>query len=427
MEKQAVHHNTYSLINRRNEALYYLSFIVWPFGVLLAALRNWDRPWSKNVFWLFCIYFGFTFIIAKEGGADSDRYAQLFIQYAHSDMNLTKLWSSFYSVAANFVDIASPLITFLVSRVTDSPKILFTVFALIFGYFHSRNIWYVLGQINGEITAIILLFTLTFALFNPIWNINGFRMWIAAQIFLFGTLPYLLERNSKKLFWSVSSVLFHFSFLLPVSILLLFIFLKNRINIYIGFFVLSSFIKEINLQSVQSALSFLPDIFQQRVTAYTNLDYAESLKVASQSLNWYIPFSYLGIRWITYIMTLFIYFFCRKFLKSRQELMTLFCFSLLLYGFANIYSLVPSGGRFLIVADTFMFAFFIIFISISPKIRGLGLITVLSIPMLLLFCIVTIRSGMDFYGLTTIIGNPIYATFYSDTVPLIEGIKKLFQ
>jgi len=106
--------------------------------------------------------------------------------------------------------------------------------------------------------------------------------------------------------------------------------------------------------------------------------------------------------------------------------MTLFCYSLLLYGFANIFSLVPSGGRFIILANTFMFAFFIIFITTFPKIRGLLLIKVLSIPLLLLFCIVEIREGTDFFGLMTIFGNPFLAALYTDTVPLIMGIKRLF-
>ena len=426
MEEQVLQNNSYESISRRNEAFHYLSFIVWPFGVLMATFRNWDRPWAKNILWMFCIFFGFTFIIAKEGGADSDRYAKLFLQYAHSDISLSKLWNALYSVGSNYVDIASPIITFFVSFLTDNPNILFAVFGLIFGYFYSRNIWYILNQLDGKMTAIVFLYVLTFALLNPIWNINGFRMWTAAQIFLFGTLPYLLEGNIKRLLWSGFSVFFHFSFLFPLSILLLFIFLKNRIHIYMIFFIITTFIKEINLQWVQSTLSFLPDIFQQRITVYTNLDYAQSLKLANQSLNWYVPFSSTAIRWVTYIMILFIYIFCKEFLKDRQKLMTLLCYSLLLFGFTNIYSLIPSGGRFLTVVYTFMFAFFIIIISGSHKIKGLDLIKTLSIPLLILYCIVAIRSGMDFYGLKTIFSNPIFAAFNTDTVPLIEGIKKFF-
>ncbi len=429
MEEKAIKYKEYQINDKRNEALYYIGFFVWPFMTLLASLRHWEKPWSKNILWIFCIFFGFTFIIAQgpDAAADSSRHAELLAQYANADMSAKDLFKSMYSESSSYVDIVQPLITFLVSRVTKNPTILFTIFGFIFGYFYSRNIWYVLGQIKGKITTIVLLFILTFVLINPIWNINGFRMWTAAQIFLYGTLPYLLEGNKKKLFWSAASVFFHFSFLYPIVVLFLFLVIKNRITICLGFFIITSFIKEIDLQAVGSALSFLPGVFQQRISGYTNLEYAESIRNVQQSLNWYLPLSLKAIEWLTYVITLYIYFFCKQFLKDRPELMTLLCYSLLLYGFSNIFSLVPSGGRFITVANTFMVAFFIIFFSSYPKIKGMTLIKLISIPALLLFCIVAIRTGMDFYGIMTVFGNPLYAALNPDSVPLITGIKRILM
>jgi hypothetical protein len=426
MVEEPIEDETLVSADRRTEAFYYLSFIFWPLGTMVASLKRWNSPWSKNVFWLFCIFFGFTFIISKEGGADSARYAQSLIQYSQSDLDLRHLLNSFYSESSGSIDIASPLITFLVSRITHNPNILFTVFGLIFGYFFSRNIWYVLNRIDGNFSILILLYFITFALINPIWNINGFRMWTAAQIFLYGTIPYIMEGSYKKLPWLCVSVLFHFSFMFTGAILVLFVFLKNKLTIYLFFFIVTSFIKELNLESVQSALSFLPDIFQSRVSSYTNLDYAESINRAVQSDNWYLHFASKGIGWVTYVLVLVIYIFCREFLKNRHDLMTLFCFSILLYGFSSIFSKIPSGGRFISVSLTFMFTFFTIFFSEVPKMKGLLLIKSIIAPLLLLYIIVRIREGMDFFGLVTIIGNPIFAVLHSDTVPLIDGIKSLF-
>jgi hypothetical protein len=368
-----------------------------------------------------------TFIIGKDDGPDSYYYATLFARYTQSDLGIRELWSSFYSESSNFVDIASPLITFLVSRISRNPQMLFTVFGLIFGYFYSRNIWYVLDRINGKITAIALLFIMTFILVNPIWNICNFRYWAAAQIFLFGTLPYLIEGNRKRLIWAGVSVLFHFSFLFSLGIFLVFFFLKNRTSLYLVFFLLTSFIKELNLQSVQYLFSFLPGVFQSRVSGYTNLDYAETLSNLWQSNNWYLVLSSQVIRWGVYIIVLFIYIRGRKLLKNRNDLLTLFSYSLLLYGCSNVFSLVPSGSRFLMVSNSFMFAFIILFTTSYLEIRGLNLILALSAPLLLLFCIVTIRTGMDFYGLLTVFGNPFLRFFNSDADPLIEGVKKLIS
>jgi len=427
MENKIAQEKIYGFSHIHKEGFsYYLSFFIWPFGVTLAALRHWKSPWSKNVFWLFCIFFGFAFIIAEEGGADSDRYARLFIQYAHSHLNIGELFDSFYKSGSNYLDIASPLLTYLVSRFTVNPSVLFAVFGLIFGYFYSRNIWYILERLDRKITGIIFIYIITFILLNPIWNINGFRMWTAAQIFLFGALPYLLEGNRKRLLWAGFSIFFHFSFFYPFGILMLYILLRNRLNIYMGFFIVTAFIKEIDLIQVRSALMFLPEIFHRKIINYTNPQYAELIDELHQIYNsWYFTLSDDGLRWVIYLLAIFVFVFGRNILKEKKGLTKLFCFSLLLYGFANLSSLVPGGARFITIASTFMFAFFIMLFNAYPEMKGLLLVLILSMPFIFLFCAVNIRAGMDYYGLMLIFGNPIIAALPIEQSPLIIGIKKL--
>ncbi len=418
----------YSILNNldwKARYYYYLSFLIWPFGTTLAAFKNYDKSFSKNIFWLFCVFFGLTFVVAGEGGADSARYAAWLAEYAHSEMNLRELWQSFYSDSSGYVDILQPMVTYLVSRFTDNPAILFSIFGLIFGYFYSRNIWYILDRIQGDITLVLVVLILTFALINPIWNINGFRMWTAAQIFLYGTLPYLLEGKRKGLIWAVVSVFVHFSFIFPVTILGLFFIGKNKVHFYMGFFIISSFVKELDLEFVKESLSFLPGFLQPRVSGYTNLEYAEFRSDRLLLGNWYLKYSALGIKWTVYAFCLAIYFFYIKLVKQKQELLALFCFSLLIYSIANIFSLVPSGGRMIVVANTFMCSFFVIFFSQYQENRNISILKTLAIPFLLLFCVVNLRIGMDYYGLMTIIGNPILAVIYTEGVPLIEQIKAL--
>ena len=397
---------------------------------MLAALRHWQKPWSKNVIWLFCIYFGFTFVIPERGGYDTERIISQFITFSRSDLSLAELWNSFYSEGTKYADILSPLILYLVSRFTQNPSILFAVLALIFGYFYSRNIWYVLDQTSGNFKGIELLYILTMVLLNPIWQISGFRFFIAAHVFLYGTLPYLLNKNNNRLLFSGLSILLHWSFVFPVAVLILFSILKNRLTIYFILFIFTSFIKELDLEMVRSVLSSylpdsLPDVYDQRILAYTNITYAESLIAKKESFAWYLTFSSEGIKWVVYAFILLVYFFGKETLNSVPKLKTLFCFSLLLYGLANIFSLVPSGGRFILLANTFLFPFFILLMNSIPEIKGLLLLKTLSIPALLLYCIVVIRVGMDYYGLTTLFSNPLLAAIYTDMVPLIEGIKNL--
>jgi len=411
------------LIFRRN-ALFL--FLILPVTGLINSLMNKDNEWAKNLFWFFCIFFGFTFVIAEEGGADSDRYAQLLLYFAHSKMSLDELWRSFYSVTSGYVDVVSPLITFLVSRVTDNASILFMIYGIIFGYFYSRNIWFILSRIEGKLSWFVLLLFLSFALFNPIWNINGFRFWAAAQVFLYGTLPYLLDGKKKYLFWSFFAVFIHFSFIGVIGILGLFVAIRNRLNLFLVIFIITSFIREIDLQWMRTIFSFLPEFLYTKVFNYTNPDYAEERRFIEEELPWFITYSSIAIRWVNYILVLAITLIDRQTFRERNDLKTLLCFALLVYSFSNLSSLVPSGQRFIIVANTFMFASFILYFATAAKEGSLLFVRIATIPLQLLYCLVAIRIGMDFFSIMTVIGNPVSAIFYSDPAPLIQDIKNLF-
>lgn len=411
----------------QNERLFYfIGYLIWPFGLSLEAFRQWEQPWSKNAFWLFCIFFGFTFVIAQEGGADSDRYAREFVDFAHSNIKFKDLWGLFYVVGSDYTDVVAPLIMFLLSRVTDNPIALFVIFAVVSGYFYSRNIWYVLERMNSKFSGIILLFFVTFLLINPIWNINGFRFSVAAQIFLYGTLPYLLEGKKKSLIWSGVSILAHFTFIFPVAVVGLFYLLKNRANVYLIFFIVTSFIREIDMEWFQSTLSFLPEVLFVEISNYLNEGYAEYRRATDEEMPWFITYASIGIRWAIYLIVFSTLAFGKQILRERPDLRTLLSFSLLFYGFTNVLSLIPSGDRFQIVANTFMIPYFLLFLVAFPKIGDTIIIKVFSVPLLLLFCMVQIRIGMDFFGLMTLIGNPVSAAFYSDPIPLITELKNLF-
>ncbi len=424
MESKQTSVKPYIFTDREQRGMdYYLAFFVWPFGVTLSALSNWRKPWSKNVFWLFCTFFGFTFIISEFGGADSDRYARWFIDFAGSSMSFSDLLNSFYAEGGSYVDIASPLISFLVSRFTANPSVLFAVFGLIFGFFYSRNIWFLLDKVEGKMSFFAILLLFTFALLNPIWNINGFRMWTAAQIFLYGTSQYIVEGKKQRLIWSFVAVLFHFSFLFPLGILWAYVFLGNRVNLYFGLFIATSFINELDLVWVRSLLMYLPDIFHGKVTGYTNTQYAEHIEMAAQALNWYVPFSKIAIQVVVYTVTIFIFFNVKKTLRGIHGLNNLFCFALLFYAGANIFSFIPSGGRYIVVSNTFIFSVFVIYMAKFQDLKGIGLVKVMSVPFLLFYCIFTLRAGMDHYGLMSLMGNPIVAFFQETDTRLIEIVK----
>jgi hypothetical protein len=414
---------------KRNAISYlpFLLFLIWPFALLLTSIKQFRKPSAKIGFILFCTYFGFVFVISRDfSGADSARYALALAEMHELTPTFDNFFASMYSVETNYVDIYQPLLTWIVSLFTDNPHYLFAIFAFVFGYFYANNLWIILSHFKSRISIVVFVFLLVFTLIIPIWNINGVRMWTAAQIFIYGVLLFLYEKKREGLLWSAASVLVHFSFLLPVALLVIFILLPRRLPVYFIFFIISIFISEINLFSVRSSLSFVPEIFQSRVMSYTNTDYAYGVKQAAEATAWYVGFSGIALRIAVYALLIAIIISSRRYLKKDIYLYSLISFSLFFYGCANIISLVPSGGRFLAVANMLSIASLLFYFARYRLNMALKIVRVLSLPLVIFFSIFSIRVGFDYMGISTFFGNPFTAVLFEDTKPIIEFVKSLF-
>ena len=130
-----------SAVLPRISSAWLVFFLIWPFGALIRALRHFRAPQTKTIIWLFCIFFGFVFVIPENvpGAADSARYARQLIE-AH---NQPLSWSYFLSMLyaeGGFVDIYQPFVTWLVAIFTDNPRILMAIFGAVFGFFYAQNL-----------------------------------------------------------------------------------------------------------------------------------------------------------------------------------------------------------------------------------------------------------------------------------------------
>ena len=403
-------------------------FLLWPFGALLMALRRFQTSQAKTIFWLFCIYFGFVFVYPKEtkGTADSSRYAAELLSMHEQRIAFSDLVHSMYNTNEGLLDVYQPLTTWFVALFTGNANWLFLLFAAVFGFFYAQNIWLIISKIKVRIGLFLFLFILTFSLTIPIWYINGVRMWTAAQIFLYGSLLYFLEGNRKGIIWIVLTPLFHFSFLFPVIVFFVYLILPNYIALFFIFFLATSFVNEINIPALREQLSFLPAIFQPKINTYLNEDYLLRLEQAHENFSWHVYFASLSGRLVIYIWTITA-FFLRKYWSSEKKILaTLFSFALFLGGWANLSSLLPSGGRIHTLANVFFYASFILMLLWSSFSVKVNLIKYITFPFLLFNIIFSIRVGFDYIGILTILGNPITAILGFEQTPLIQFIKHLF-
>ncbi len=407
----------------------WIFFLLSPFLTLIYSLKNYRHSFAKNIIWAFTIFYGFTFVIFNDE-MDSERYKQWFINNVTNNLTFSQFLGTLYSVD-NFstginVDIVEPILSYTVSTFTSDFRFLFAAYGLIIGFFYSRNLWYILDRVDFKARPLLLPLVMAFALIAPIWDLNGFRFCAATHIFLCGALPFLFEGKKKGLIICLLSILVHFSFVFPLTILGVYMLARNRFFIYYVFFISTMFITEINIDNINDFVSSnFPEVFQVRTAGYTSADRAQELRddSASSTLNWYVKGHENVLKWLIIIFISVIFFRGKDYVQNHKNLLRLICFTLLLYGMSNLTSLVPSGGRFIALSNLFALAFIILYIQNGPKETVLTKLIPLAIPLLWLFIIVRFRMSLDTFGVSTLLGNPIIIMFFKGDYAIIQLIK----
>lgn len=412
-------------MKKRFEQKYFLA--LWLFNPFLSCLYLFNRfRITQNIlpFLLVSFFIGSSFIIQLESNNDSVRYVKEFERYFDEQESLSIVLSRAYNIGGKTLDLYQPLVTWIVSRFTDNYKILYGIFGLVFGYFWFSTLKLVSEFMPPKKTRLIIVLFVFLALINPIWNINGVRMWTAAQVFIFGLLSYYLKQNNKGLIFVFSSLFFHFSLALPVFIwftfTLLLHFLPKIFSLQVAFFIYVAcfFFGQISASELNDLFSYLPEFLQQK-KSYLNEDYVEKVSKSKTNFNWYINWSQdLKV----YIIVFFNFLLFNKMRakdlmnNEKTKIVTLI---LLFSAFFVLIKEVPSGRRFLVISDSLTVSILISY--------GLYVVrnSSLLIAFLLFVIAITIRLGLDFFGFSLFIGNPITSFLFINEAPIIDFIKKL--
>lgn len=403
-----------------------LLFLFWPFAALIYGLKQYKSPRAMTLFWFFCIYFGFSFIIPENvpGAPDSARHAAT-LQILHDEpISFNQLTATLFS-EKGLLDIYEPIVAWLVSLFTGNASVLFAVYAAVFGFFYAKNTWMILARVNKIDSVLLLLFIIGFVLINPIWQINGVRMWTAAQIFIYGTLRIFLEEKKSGWFWVGTSIFVHFSFAFPVALLILFNFLPLNLALLVLFYFFTLLISEIDLKVVKNILIALPDVLHNKINSYTNQDYAEVIEIRKNNYSWHIFIAEMSLKWVKLTWILLLFVFRKQWVSGNPILVKIFGLALFIGGFANVTSLIPSGGRFMLLANVLFFATFVMLFA-RGYFENLRTIKWITVPFLTFSIAFSLRLGADFTGFTAILGNPLIAVFIDKQMPLIDFVKWLF-
>lgn len=406
------------------------AFILWPFGGLISVLKNWRQPWSMNLFWMVCVYMGAIQIFHPEGsvlgdGADGGRYALQLIDMRTRDLSLFNevIYNITYNEAKDFYQI---IVTWIISIFTDNGHVLFTVFALVFGYFYSRNMWYILNKLPIYIDKVVVFFVVLLFLVCPIWQINGVRMWTATHILIYALLPYIMDKDKSHLKWICVVPFVHFSFLYFVVISIIYVFIPRKFtsesvifrNIILIVFIGSMLLRSINIGTVSSFLeSISPESYGDRIELYTADYVIDERSQHAESVNWYVTASSSIEFWV--INVLLIFCAC-GFRNKEQDNLLYYC--LLISSIANIASQIPSGARFLVYSHIYAYVYIIWRLALFDKsvLRKTAQISVFPLLITLIF---SIRESLDYYGVSLICGNFVTTLVWDNNVSIINLIK----
>ncbi len=387
----------------------WLLFLLSPLISTILAFKYNRNKFAKNILWAFIVFYGFTFTISEESiGSDINSYiSELKILHGKT---FTFSEAIDYFEESGEIDILRTLLSISISRFTESPIVLTTVFAFIFGFFYSRNLFFIIENLQGKWNQGVFLLVIVFSLIIPIWNINGFRMWTAAHLFIYGLLPYLFFGKKQRLWFCVFCPLVHFSFVLPVIILFIYILAGSKIHVYFILFILSMIFSELNLSWFNENFEkYLPQAFIDRTVGYrtegTVISYREDI---GTGFKWYALWYGKALGYAIKAFIILFYFKHRTVIKSNQFLRA-FAFALLFYSFANLLNSLPSGGRLISIANLVSLSV-IIFFAQHIGLKGFSrYFFYFTIPAFLLFVIISIRIGLYSVSVTTIFGNPIIA------------------
>jgi hypothetical protein len=397
-------------------------FLVWPLLGLILSFKHYKFKNSVNVIWLFSIFVGMTFGFPE--GTDSTRYALNLIQlHSKTNYSFSEFWEYLNDEGSNSIDIVQPIVNFLVSRISDSKYVLFGIYGLIFGFFYSRNVWFLIDKVKDKIKIEAFAFLVLFTFLVPFWSMNGFRFWTATHIFFYGMLRYFSGRKVNGLLWMFSSLLVHYTYILAVIIFLGYLIGGNRLRIYFGIYFISIFFSFIDISIVSDYAKKLPGNYQERSSGYLDEEYAATYFESFEETRWFIKYRYDFIKLLVIGSFSWIFFARRKLIIQYPMMLKLFSIGLLFMAFANFTASVPSMLRFYFIGFMSVTLMLFLFFQLLQFKRRPDWYKVSSVVFVFLFCLVEVRVGLTNLTLASALGNPLTFTLFDRSQTLLEFIK----
>lgn len=410
-------------ISARGMALYGATIMA-PFLMAVLSLLHPRDPASRNVIWIFVIFYGAVFYIASGSGADSVRYAEMLANMHRDQGDFSGLLNSFFAEGSRHQDIYRGLLTYLVSILTDHHGLLFAAFGVLFGYAYSRNIWFLIDRIPGKITPLLIVLLAAYALHVNIGSgLNGVRMWTALHVFIFGLLHFLATQKLRFLVVMFLTPLIHFSFWLPCGLFAVYYFARHfSLAVYV-FFIVSFLGAALDLATVQKLMGLLPLPIEQGASGYLLMaerapDHMEERRAAQI---WFLQLNHMALTGFFFISVSWMVW--RGCLRHNGLQRQLLLFGMLAYGAINMVSYIPSLGRFYNLSEMVLLGALVLFFADKSLHKKIDRQIFYFISLLLVINIALgARFMLGYSSIWLVAGNFLVAPFVEANMSLYEVI-----
>lgn len=332
----------------------------WPFLAFILYLNKSKGKFIYVNFVLFFFLIGCSFLFI-DSELDSYKYAQEFIDTLDFDFNERLLYNNLYIVRTDFYSF---IINFLVSKVSNSPRILFGVYASIYGLFIAFFFILIKKEWNRRLNLYVWIIILVVFFICSHANINTVRFWTACWLFFVSLINIIVYKNNNGFYGLFLTPLIHSTYLLFIIFYIIFTLLKNKPRFIYYCFIIGWFFSLFNV----NIMSLLPTSFGlfSRYEAYIDVSYYNEVATVSNQRSLLnrmlssLPFYYI------YFVGIYLFRHYYRYLKERYK--NVFLYSLFLMAICYILGNIPSMGRFYTLSHMFfVYTIFLVYNQFHNK------------------------------------------------------------
>jgi EpsG family len=400
----------------------WLILLIWPFGMLLMSMRNFNNKRYRFFIILFFVFYGFTFIA---NGGDSFEHKELFDEISKKPISeLYIILTDFVHLRGDELDVYASLVNFFISRFTNNSAYVFAFHALVFGFFYLKSISFLYDEFKGKINKNALLFLFMFITLFSIHQISSVRYYTAMWIWIYGALHLLSKKKLKYIAWCLLASLVHFGITPATAILLIFYLLGPRNKIYIPLVFISFIVGNLFPPAflVQLGTS-INSTAEARAESYTNADVQAVRTEGIRQAAWFIQLRVDVLQYYLLFALAYIRFKGKEFKWDiKQEY--LFSFLMLYLSFVNfVISVASLGGRMRFIFWAMAAYFFYRFFQLNRS-KKMLYITMAGLFPIFLWAAVEFRINSEFTNVLAVVGNPFLLLLDKTDISVYDVIFK---